>query len=197
MSEPITLEALLAGELDPESVGLNDIATFCADMNLDYEVSSEKEKRDMLNDIADLLAPPQEESEKPADVPVTVESYASANGVSIDEVKKATGLTRKNQKLTDEMIDRLPELLAQKLVNETETASSAPIPEEPKKKSDFLSRRADKIAQAKARTGTSNGSGASGVNFPIEKYENLTEEQYKALPDRIKRNLERQKKQRG
>jgi len=192
MSEPITKEALLAGELDPEAVSLTDIMAFCAENDIDYDVSSEKEKKDILNDLCDILSGPVFEE-------VSVEQYADSFGCSIDLIKELTGLPRKNSKISLEIQDKLPgKILAHHALNDDAPPEKKDVvqdegPAKPKEKpkSDFLSRRAKKIEQAKMRTGTTDGKGASGQDFPLEKYKDLPEEEYDKLPGRIRRNLER------
>ncbi|MFW0778316.1 MAG: hypothetical protein ACN2B6_11440, partial [Rickettsiales bacterium] len=80
-----TAEELLSGTLDIERINLTDIKSFCMQNGLeDYDVSSDKTKADMLNEIAELIDP---------SAGMTVKEYADANGMTSKQVQEITGLT--------------------------------------------------------------------------------------------------------
>ena len=184
----IEIAALLAGTLDLTEINLSDIKGFCMENGLeDYDVTSEKSKETLLNEIADLLDPP---------AGMNVKEYADANGITVKDVQAITGKTHWKNELSASDIDTLkkaqekagvtqPETETENVVNETETP--APTFKNAKKTGlpGFLARRQSQIEKAKAATG-----GDRNVNtVNLKQYEGIPREK---LPGRIRRLVEAQ-----
>lgn len=173
-----TIKELLAGEVDLDTVNLTDIKGFCMANGLEeYEVTSEKPKRDMLNEIAELLD---------SSAGMTVKEYADANGMKVAQVLEITGLTHWKNKLGVKEVALLNNPAP--AVTETSTAGeSVPTKKENHAaKSGYLERRAGQIQAAKARVGQVKGA----TKFIAEQYAHVPEGK---LPGRIQRNIDAQK----
>ena len=174
-----TIEELMAGKVDVDTINLTDIKAFCTSNGLDeYDVSTDKTKPQMLNEIAELLD---------QNVGMSVKDYADANEMSVAKVLEITGRTHWKNKLGYDDIAKLTG--SDSLEPKTDDEALPGVPTKSQTKAGgYMERRAGQIAAAKARNAVAGDGVPHNLGFIPDQYKGQ-----KNLPGRIQRSIDAQK----